>query len=83
MYLQFPLKEKKDCESKPDTGPCKGAIPRIYFDKTDKRCKKFIYGGCEGNKNNYQTEIECLETCSSKGNLKSKCNFLVLQVTLE
>ena len=65
--FSFPLKDKKDCESKPDTGPCKGKIPRIYFDKTDKRCKKFTYGGCGGNCNNYKTKNECLETCSGTG----------------
>ena len=52
-----------DCASKPVTGPCKDHIQRYYFDKEKHVCKKFIYGGCKGNGNNYKTKQECFDTC--------------------
>jgi hypothetical protein len=52
-----------DCASKPKTGPCKASIQRYYFDKNKKNCKKFTYGGCGGNSNNYKTKQECFDTC--------------------
>ena len=54
-----------DCSSPPETGPCKAAFPRYYYDKYDNSCKYFIFGGCEvqGNKNNYETPEECMTAC--------------------
>uniref|UniRef100_A0A2K5HBQ2 BPTI/Kunitz inhibitor domain-containing protein n=1 Tax=Colobus angolensis palliatus TaxID=336983 RepID=A0A2K5HBQ2_COLAP len=31
--------------------------------KNPKICSKFIYGRCQGNNNNFQTEAICLVTC--------------------
>ena len=52
-----------DCASKPKRGPCKANIQRYYFDKEKHVCKKFRYGGCKGNGNNYKTKEECFDTC--------------------
>ena len=48
-----------DCASKAVKGPCKANIQRYYFDKEKHICKKFTYGGCKGNGNNYKTKQEC------------------------
>jgi len=45
-------------------GPCKMASQRFYFDMRTRSCKLFIYGGCKGNENNFQSEEECENTCS-------------------
>ena len=52
-----------DCYSKPEKGPCKANIQRYYFDKDRKICKKFTFGGCKGNGNNYKTKKACFDTC--------------------
>ena len=52
-----------DCTSKPKRGPCKANLQRYYFDKEKHVCKKFRYGGCKGNGNNYKTKQECFDTC--------------------
>ena len=57
------LKTCGDCSSEPERGPCKAEIPRYYFDKDENICKEFIYGGCEGNLNNYETKKDCFKTC--------------------
>eukprot|EP00803_Ostreobium_quekettii_P002652 evm.model.scf_2044.2 EVM.evm.TU.scf_2044.2 scf_2044:21751-25745(+) len=60
-----------------DTGPCRAAIPRYYYDAQSKRCKRFIYGGCQGNGNNFETRRECRRTCARRGwgprNCRKRC----------
>lgn len=39
-------------------------MPRWWYNVTDRSCQQFVYGGCEGNDNNYMTKKECLEKCA-------------------
>jgi hypothetical protein len=55
-----------DCHLPRVTGPCKAADTRFAFNSANMRCEEFIYGGCEGNKNNFLTRDECKEKCSSE-----------------
>jgi hypothetical protein len=52
------------CALVPDPGPCKALFKRYYYDKTDAKCKEFIWGGCDGVVP-FETLDEC-ETCKSK-----------------
>ncbi|XP_018932824.1 kunitz-type protease inhibitor 2 isoform X2 [Cyprinus carpio] len=45
-------------------GICRAAFPRFYYDVTDQTCKQFIYGGCGGNDNNFNSQEECEASCS-------------------
>lgn len=56
---------KNVCELSPDPGPCDQNLTRWYHDIQTGKCKTFIYGGCDGNANNYQTKSLCEETCGS------------------
>ncbi|KAK8775050.1 hypothetical protein V5799_010417, partial [Amblyomma americanum] len=51
------------CREPKYPGPCKGYFPRYYYDNTTKTCKQFIYGGCQGNGNNFGTLEECKNRC--------------------
>ncbi|KAL1421524.1 hypothetical protein MTO96_023052 [Rhipicephalus appendiculatus] len=51
------------CRPTYDRGPCKAYLPRWWFNVNSGRCEKFIYGGCQGNKNNYQTKKDCETSC--------------------
>lgn len=53
----------KVCQMAPRKGKCKAIIHRWYFDDSTKTCMTFIYGGCDGNENNFYTEKDCKETC--------------------
>ncbi|KAM7339970.1 hypothetical protein ACRRTK_000585 [Alexandromys fortis] len=45
-------------------GKCRASIPRWWYNVTDGSCQLFVYGGCEGNGNNYQSKEECLAKCA-------------------
>lgn len=53
------------CWANAETGPCRAMLPRWYFDRQEGRCVQFIYGGCGGNRNNFDSEEYCLAVCSS------------------
>lgn len=61
---------------KPYAGPCFGYFEKWHFDTKTKKCDTFIYGGCRGNANNFETEEECKNTCQQhnveKGNVLLK-----------
>ncbi|XP_040077829.1 kunitz-type serine protease inhibitor taicotoxin-like [Ixodes scapularis] len=54
------------CALYPDDGPCRARVPQFYFNLTTKTCEWFIYGGCEGNANDFADEDECLKKCKGR-----------------
>jgi hypothetical protein len=52
------------CSLEPDTGPCKAAMPKYYFDEEEQECKEFTWGGCEGTVP-FDNLDECLLTCEN------------------
>ena len=52
------------CQLKQEPGPCRDYLHRFYFDTASGVCKEFVFGGCEGNKNNFKTMGECEARCS-------------------
>lgn len=51
------------CQEPKEVGPCKGGFARWYFNFSKKRCIPFIYGGCQGNDNNFEGLKECIFAC--------------------
>lgn len=54
----------ESCRVLKEVGRCRASFPRWWYNVTDGSCQPFVYGGCEGNNNNYQTREECLEKCA-------------------
>ncbi|XP_028930406.1 amyloid-like protein 2 isoform X1 [Ornithorhynchus anatinus] len=54
---------KAVCSQEAMTGPCRAVIPRWYFDFSKGKCVRFIYGGCGGNRNNFESEDYCMAVC--------------------
>ena len=51
---------------KPEAGSCYAAHRRWHYNSMSGTCEKFIYGGCEGNPNNFISRQECEEACYMK-----------------
>jgi len=51
--------------SLPETGECRAAFPRWYYNMDSSKCEEFLYGGCGGNKNNFKTKDECEGNCTT------------------
>lgn len=53
------------CLLSSDAGTCKAYIPSVYYDQNENSCKMFIYGGCGGNANRFDSRKECEAKCVS------------------
>ncbi|XP_041030014.1 amyloid-like protein 2 isoform X2 [Carcharodon carcharias] len=51
------------CSQEAMTGPCRAMMPRWYFNINKKKCVWFVYGGCGGNRNNFESEEYCMAVC--------------------
>lgn len=56
---------KTGCEPAPDSGSCTGQLERWYYNVDSKECETFVYGGCGGNDNNYESVEECGFACKN------------------
>ncbi|CAD6186620.1 unnamed protein product [Caenorhabditis auriculariae] len=63
-YLEFAA---SFCLMRADPGPCGRKIKRYSYDRRTGTCKKFIFGGCQGNLNNFESLEKCTEICCDKG----------------
>jgi hypothetical protein len=57
------------CSLPPDSGPCEAAIQRYAFDASTGLCLPFVYGGCEGNANNFESAEACYAACGGHGEI--------------
>ncbi|KAF7386509.1 hypothetical protein HZH68_013641 [Vespula germanica] len=64
------------CLAPVDAGPCNNDITAYYYDSRTNMCQAFIYGGCEGNANRFQTEEQCERLCG-KFRGQDLCNLPV------
>lgn len=54
------------CYQPPESGMCKAAFQRYYYDQQTDSCKTFIWGGCKGNVP-FETRDACMQTCDANG----------------
>uniref|UniRef100_A0A1I7XKE8 BPTI/Kunitz inhibitor domain-containing protein n=1 Tax=Heterorhabditis bacteriophora TaxID=37862 RepID=A0A1I7XKE8_HETBA len=66
VLMQFTV-SASFCLMPKDFGPCNGNHTRYAYDKDARICKKFMFGGCQGNLNNFESLEKCTEICCDKG----------------
>lgn len=52
------------CYQPPESGMCKAAFQRYYYDAMSDSCRTFIWGGCKGSVP-FETMEECVSTCDA------------------
>lgn len=58
-----PSDETDICLIGVDPGPCLEERPSWYYDAQSRRCQAFVYGGCGGNANRFDSEEQCERQC--------------------
>jgi hypothetical protein len=84
---QFPLPmDSAFCTLQPEVGKCRGAFPSFFFNSTAGECQGFLYGGCDGNANRFETLESCQSTstkyCSSARSASTVAILLVAVVAM-
>ncbi len=62
------------CNAPPVSGNCEAYIERWYHDPSTGLCRSFVYGGCGGNDNNYETFEQCQQACPGGSPNYDACN---------
>ena len=56
------------CTLPSEVGPCDGDFPRFFHNPATRQCERFSFGGCSGNRNNFETLAECQDECGGENN---------------
>lgn len=51
------------CKQPSDTGSCSNYSVTWYYDLSSGTCRRFWYGGCEGNTNRFSSRDHCESVC--------------------
>lgn len=56
-------RQLETCSLPPEVGPCDAAFVRYVFNPRSDRCERFLWGGCGGNDNNFESLESCKQAC--------------------
>lgn len=59
----LPILGQDPCQLPMNAGQGNYALPRWYFDSSERLCKPFSYRGAKGNSNNFMSPDECMTVC--------------------
>ncbi|CAI4228287.1 unnamed protein product [Auanema sp. JU1783] len=53
------------CQEPKSEGQCGGTFPRYWYNSNTTQCERFIFTGCKGNRNQFETDEECQRICQA------------------
>ncbi|XP_073702828.1 collagen, type XXVIII, alpha 1b [Garra rufa] len=63
LLIQDDYTAEERCLLPLDPGPCREYVVKWYFDPKANSCAQFWFGGCQGNKNQFDTQESCRKSC--------------------
>ncbi|BFZ20775.1 hypothetical protein BsWGS_23814 [Bradybaena similaris] len=51
------------CSLPAEPGNCRAHMPKYFYNSLTGACERFIYGGCPGNDNRFDTIEACQAAC--------------------
>lgn len=58
------MEEKPEfCRLSAEKGPCLGRWTRYFYNESADDCSVFLFGGCDGNENNFHSILACRVIC--------------------
>ncbi|CAI5440940.1 unnamed protein product [Caenorhabditis angaria] len=57
------INSEEICQEDKQPGQCAGMFPRYWYNSEKSQCERFIFTGCKGNRNQFETEEECKQIC--------------------
>uniref|UniRef100_A0A672S6U2 Collagen, type XXVIII, alpha 1b n=1 Tax=Sinocyclocheilus grahami TaxID=75366 RepID=A0A672S6U2_SINGR len=63
LLIQDDFTPDEGCLQPLDPGPCREYVVKWYFDPKANSCAQFWFGGCQGNKNQFDTQQACRKSC--------------------
>ncbi|XP_050665935.1 papilin-like [Leptidea sinapis] len=70
-----PEKTEEQCKQPIEQGSCAGSYLRWGFNPETRKCSQFIWGGCEGNANRFNSEAACMMQCNAPGVPQARCKL--------
>lgn len=71
------------CMDPAETGICRAYFEKYAYNSTLNKCTQFVWGGCGGNNNTFDTEQDCMNTCmNSAVGITSNTPFIFMAVIL-
>ena len=74
------------CKLPQEVGPCRSMLQRWWYDASIGKCVEFVFGGCRGNANNFESKVACEAKCgqtppptSGNGDVSSDCHLPRIQ----
>lgn len=62
-----PPTQPNQCTEQPAYGKCAQVLVRWHFNREQKACLPFVYSGCGGNSNRFDSKETCEESCAAGG----------------
>lgn len=66
------------CMLPTQSGSCSDRLTRYSYDSNDGLCKPFIYSGCEGNTNNFDSQAKCEDNCAAEHEQGTDSEFVTI-----
>lgn len=64
LAFSSPLPRPVNCSEPVDSGLCNAFEPRFFYNATSGMCEYFVWGGCGGNSNRFNTIQRCDRVCA-------------------